>query len=445
MDRRKLIENPYRPGAGQIPPIVSGRLGELRAFKEIILRREFADNVLVTGLRGVGKTVLLEEFRQIAVANDWLWVGNDLSESSSLTEERLALRILTDLASALGEHMRTEGNDPARAGRHSESLVKRLAALHASDASNLTFEALQHVYERAPGLPSDRLKEVLRRVTMMLERARVAGLVLAYDEAQCLADRATADEFPMSMLIETIAQLQKREGLVPCRLVLCGLPQVLDSLVETRTYTERMFRVMSLERLAANDTRFAILKPLEALMPPLYAPMALIEKVVDLTGGYPYLIQFFGRELVNQLLANGGTLAPDDFPSPETYERLDSSLFAARWSRTSDRQREILNLLAQRPSGSSEFSIKELEDLATVDGLAGSAIQSHVAGLVERGLIYRTRHGRYAFTIPMSETMILRRFRKDSQFTSGDSPDHRPPPKQPSVQPEPPRRKRWFR
>ena len=243
----------------------------------------------------------------------------------------------------------------------------------------------------------------------LVNRAKARGIVFAYDEAQCLSDYAERNEFPMSMLIETVAALQKREGVSNCLLVLSGLPQVFEQLTETRTYTERMFHVMTLERLSRQDTTEAIVNPLKTLMPPLNASKALIEKVVDMTGGYPYLIQFFGKELVDQLVENGGMLNIYDFPSAEVLDRLDAGLFAARWNRTTDKQREALRIIASRPASNQlDFSAAEIA------GLAGDSVQnSHASqmlqSLCDKGLLYRTRHGRFAFTVPMSEFMILRR------------------------------------
>src|SRR5262249_25630175 len=161
----------------------------------------------------------------------------------------------------------------------------------------------------------------------------------AYDEAQCLSDHADHNEFPMSMLIETIASLQRKHGVTKYLLVLCGLPQVHEALTESRTYTERMFNVISLERLSREDTHAAFVTPLQQLMPPLSVSDELIDKAVDLTLGYPYLIQFFGKELVDELLLNGGILNAGKFPTPSILDRLDSGLFAARWNKTTDKQR----------------------------------------------------------------------------------------------------------
>ncbi len=151
------------------------------------------------------------------------------------------------------------------------------------------------------------------------------------------------------------------------------------------------------------------------MMPPLTVSKELINKVVDMTGGYPYLIQFFGKELVDQLLANGGILAASDFPSSDSLDRLDAGLFSSRWNKTTEKQREVLKLIAHRDDTSSaDFSAHEISELgADIAGMTNAQISQALQALCERGLIYRTRHGRYAFTVPMSEVMIRRRMRSE--------------------------------
>jgi len=406
MDRRKYIENPYRPGAGHKPPHFAGRNRELSHFKQLLRQNFTTENLLITGLRGMGKTVLVGQLRTLAEREGWVWIGNDLSESASLSEDRMALRILTDVSDGLTRVLT----------HHNESRDGRYAS-HRNDDKDvpLPFEALRNMYEQAPGLPSDKLRHVLSRLGSMVNHAKARGIVFAYDEAQCLHDHAERNEYPMSMLIETIASLQKNEGVAQCLLVLSGLPQVFDALTETRTYTERMFHVINLDRLSRSEAYAAFMTPLSDLMPPLFAHPDLIEKVVDLTGGYPYLIQFFGKELVDHLLQNGGVLDVDQFPSDSVIDRLDSGLFAARWNRTTDKQRDVLKLIASRPNTSSpDFSAQDIASIKESDLTSAQATQV-LQALCERGLIYRTRHGRYAFTVPMSETMILRRFRNQAE------------------------------
>ncbi len=92
------IRNPFRPGAGHMPPYLAGRQHETEEFERLLKQDVILENLVLTGLRGVGKTVLLDTFKPLAIERGWLWVGTDLSESTSITEERIALRLITDLS-----------------------------------------------------------------------------------------------------------------------------------------------------------------------------------------------------------------------------------------------------------------------------------------------------------------------------------------------------------
>ncbi len=438
MDRRTILENPFRPGAGHAPPFLAGRESEQAQFKRLLQQNFATSNVLITGLRGMGKTVLLGSMQELAEKEGWIWVGNDLSESSSLSEERLALRILTDVSQSLARVLANSEGGPAFGGGEDPAHTN----------SPYAFEVLRTMYERSPGLPSDRLRATLVRLGSLVNRAKARGIVFAYDEAQCLSDHAERNEFPMSMLVETIATLQKRDGVSQCLLVLSGLPQVFDALTQTRTYTERMFEVVTLDRLSRQDTLNAIMPPLMGLMPPLNASRALINKVVDFTSGYPYLIQFFGKELVDQLIRYGGVLHEDAFPSPDVLDRLDASLFAARWNKTSDKQRDFLRTIALRPAGGpGDFSAQDIAALsAEAEKPSNAQASQMLQALCDRGLLYRTRHGRYAFTVPMSEAMILRRTQTERDMAASWQAELPPVVAPPAVDlPKEKRRWSWAR
>lgn len=94
-------QNPFRPGAGQRPVYLAGRTKERDKFKQILEQRPILKNLILTGLRGIGKTVLLEELKPIAYEHHWLWANNEISESASMTEENMARRIVADLTSVL--------------------------------------------------------------------------------------------------------------------------------------------------------------------------------------------------------------------------------------------------------------------------------------------------------------------------------------------------------
>ena len=91
--------NPFRPGAGHMPPYLAGRTHEQDRFRELLRQEQgVLENLVLTGLRGVGKTVLMETLKPIARQSGWLWTGADMSESATVTEERLALRLITDIS-----------------------------------------------------------------------------------------------------------------------------------------------------------------------------------------------------------------------------------------------------------------------------------------------------------------------------------------------------------
>lgn len=400
------IENPYRPGAGHQPPFLSGRQYEQDQFRRLIGQRLVTENIVITGLRGVGKTVLLESFRSMALDEEWLWVGNDLSESSGLSEDRLSIRIITDLARALGERRRTR--------------QQLMGFIPPGDSEPPSYETLCAAYLKAPGLPSDKLRAAIDLTNQYLRSAGVKGIILAYDEAQCLGDHADRHQYPLSMLLETCQHLQRHSGSLPFMLVLTGLPTLLDALTESRTYTERMFLVLVLDRLSRADTTAAIREPLVQLAPHLAVPEAAIERVAELSGGYPYLIQFFAKELVDTLVAmpNGGLA---QFPSEDAWRRLDNGLFAARWNRTTDRQRDVLRVLAEIPGDQADFSAQDIVEAAAELGgpqLTNAQTSQLLQGLVERGLVYRTRRGKFAFSLPMSQAMIRRRIHAESRMST---------------------------
>src|SRR5260370_22715389 len=94
----KAIKNPFRPGAGHMPPHLAGREYETKEFQELLEQDTILKNLVLTGLRGLGKTVLLEQFKPMAIQAGWLWAGTDLSESTRISDDNLAIRLLTHLS-----------------------------------------------------------------------------------------------------------------------------------------------------------------------------------------------------------------------------------------------------------------------------------------------------------------------------------------------------------
>ncbi len=389
-----LTENPFRPGAGHKPPYLAGRVSETDEFRRLLKQDVVLENLVLTGLRGLGKTVLLDTFKPLAIEGGWLWAGTDLSESSSITEERLALRILTDVSVVtagitVGEKVKL----PIGFGR--EALKSRVT---------LDYNTLEGLYKVIPGLVADKLKGVLEVVATALAGTPHRGLVFAYDEAQNLADHAEHNEFPLALLLDVFQSVQRRN--MPFLLVLAGLPTIFPKLVEARTYSERMFRVVFLDRLNASESEDAISKPIQDTKCPVHLNVPSIKLIVGLSGGYPYFIQFICREVFDAFL-QGQTKVP----AVEITRKLDSDFFSGRWSRATDRQRELLTVAAQLESASKEFSVQEIAEKSQSllkKSFSPSHISQMLLNLIDAGLIYKNRHGKYSFAVPLLDQFIVR-------------------------------------
>src|SRR2546428_12254495 len=150
----KTITNPFRPGAGHMPPHLAGREYETKEFHQLLEQDTILKNLILTGLRGLGKTVLLEKFKPIAMQLGWLWAGADLSESTSISEEHLATRLLADLSVVTSSFVvRTE--ERPRPG---------FATGTVKVSTTLNYAVLKAFYDATPGLVSDKLKGVLEFV-----------------------------------------------------------------------------------------------------------------------------------------------------------------------------------------------------------------------------------------------------------------------------------------
>jgi hypothetical protein len=275
---------------------------------------------------------------------------------------------------------------------------------------NLDFPTLRNIYDATPGLTSDKLKGVLEAVWPYVQ-AKGKGIIFAYDEAQNLDDQAAKDQFPLSLLLDTFQSLQ-RKG-IRFMLALTGLPTLFPKLVEARTYAERMFHVIFLGPLTEPQTTAAIRVPCQRENCPVYFGDPAIEAVWRITRGYPYFIQYVCREVFDvwvQAVQTG--TEPQAVPISPIMRKLDSDFFAGRWARATDRQRELLGVIAMLPHSDAEFTVQEI-----VEGTANRVLpkpfgNSHVSQmlvvLASAGLIYKNRHGKYSFAVPLLGDFVKR-------------------------------------
>jgi len=395
----RTFANPFRPGAGHSPPYLAGRDHEQQQADQAFDQTTILENIILTGLRGVGKTVLLETFRPLAEAKRWLWVGQDMSESATNTEANLAERLITDL-SLITSTLLVSSERQASIGFESKDVVTHRPVGYAD---------LKGRYDATPGLVSDKLKAVLLFVWRSLGSATISGIVFAYDEAQNLADHKTKDQFPLSVLLDVFQSLQ-RQGL-PYLLILTGLPTLFPKLVEARTYTERMFHVIFLAQLSLEASREAITRPIQNHGWPISFAPETVDTIADMSGGYPYFIQFICKEIFDAWIRQTKAGQPMTIPTLEIEKKLDNDFFAGRWVNATDRQRQLMHVISTLATCDDEFSVQELvvaSKALLAKPFSPSQTNQMLASLSAMGLIFKNRHGKYSFAVPLLSAFIRR-------------------------------------
>lgn len=384
--------NPYRPGVGTRPLYLAGRSLSLRRFGAVLdAAPELPANVRLTGLRGVGKTVLLAEFEEVAEQHDWASAGLELQPAHN-RDDSLVDALLRTL----------------KAARENLSRIERLRSAVGNAARNagtlgiswgdftLTYEAGQ---ERHEGFTHALFQTVETAIGQGYR-----GLVLLLDEAQVLRDenRATG-QHPLSLLISSLATLQKAQ--VPVGLVLCGLPTLTGNLLRARSYTERMFRGEEIGSLEPNEAHDAFVRPLEGTS--ITAAGGLVDAAVEEVDGYPYFVQLWGAELWDAARAAGTenfTIELLDAARPEIYRRLDLDFYEPRVSTLTPAEQDVLLATAECP-----YPPLVVADLNGSVSKTPANINVLLGRLVESGVLYRIRKGEYEYTAPRFRDYLLRR------------------------------------
>jgi hypothetical protein len=396
-----VLLNPYRPGAGHTPPYLAGRDREINKFAKLLDQKIVIQNCILTGLRGVGKTVLLDEFKNVAINRGWLWTSNEISESSLISEERLCYRIMTDL-SMVTSGIVIEKDEKEKTGFTSEKTITK---------AYLNFKNIDFLYKNAAGLESDKLKYILEYAWTYIKATmpQVKGLVFTYDEAQSLSDDPKKQTYALTMFLDVFQSIQRKE--IPFMLLLSGLPTIQTKLVESRTYSERMFTILFLDKLSNEDSKLAITKPIELDEFPIHFDKKSIDTIVKQSGGYPYFIQFLCKEAFDVFLQQKSAGQKLSVPIDSIIRKLDDEFFAGRWGFLTDRQRDLLSVIAHLDHCEDEFTVQEIviESKKTpITAFGNSQVNQMLASLIANGLIFKNRFGKYSFAVPQLNKFILR-------------------------------------
>ena len=384
-----------------MPPYLAGRHQEYEEFGRLLKQTTILENMVLTGLRGVGKTVLLDTLKPRAMQQGWLWAGTDMSESAMVSEETMALRLLADLT-VITSSLTVEYPAPQRVG---------FSVPQEPIQVRLSYDVLVSIFTSTPGLVVDKLKAVLEFAWQHLQSQERRRVIFAYDEAQNLSDNATKEQFPLSVLLDVFQSIQKKG--IPFMLLLTGLPTLFPKLVEARTFAERMFRVVTIGRLSDDESKEAIAVPIKRDRCPVSFSTESVNIICQESAGYPYFIQFICREVFDVFIQQAGTGEPMGVPIDAIQRKLDADFFAGRWARVPDRQRELLWVISNVEHAEEEFTIQELVARAKellIKGFSPSHANQMLVRLADQGLIYKNRLGKYSFAVPLLGSFIRRNY-----------------------------------
>lgn len=383
--------NPFSPGSGVKPPALEGREAEIDAFDLLIARtkqRRPNRSMLMTGLRGVGKTVLLNQFVSQAGHHSWPVVSIEAQPGEggqSLTRKAFA-RALSIAGRKLGV-------------RGSSNLIKDAVGTIASFGLSVAGTGLSVGLQPRPGradsgvLDID-LEELVEDVAIAMAKENKAFIVFI-DELQDLDEE----------LLGALITVQHRAGQksLPFHVIGAGLPNLPGRLSAVRSYAERLFDYRFIGPLVSEAAEAAVVRPMTRYGIEFEA--GAVDVLVRATAGYPYFLQEFGSALWE--IAPQKRITVDDarLAVEVGTQRLDTSFFVARWQRATKGERAYLRAMADDGDAGSSTS--------TIAGRLGKQATSYTptrAKLIEKGLIYAPDQGRVNFTVPAMSAFIQRQY-----------------------------------
>ena len=383
------VRNPYAPGAGQRPPELAGRDRQLRQF-EVTLERVAAGrperSMVLSGLRGVGKTVLLNALRGLAVQRAW---GTGKLEARP--DQSLRLPLAQAVHAAVRE-VAHRHRDPDR--------VDTVAGVVKSFALRTPLPDRKQVRWSAPtDVPAVRGRadsgdlelDLVELFTDVADLARDLGVGIAIfvDEMQ---DVSTAELAALCGACHEISQ----QG-APLIVVGAGLPHLPVALAASKSYAERLFRYVVVDRLPREMSDRALLVP-AGTEDVDYDPDALDELYV-LTDGYPYFVQAYAHVTWDCALGSPIGVADVREAAPEAEAELAVGFFGARYDRATPAERDYMRAMADLAQHHDDGAVTTAE-IAQALGRKPQSLSPARDGLIKKGLVYSSERGTVAFTVP---------------------------------------------
>lgn len=392
------VRNPFAPGAGQRPPELAGRDKEVAAF-EVVLERVARGrperSLVLTGLRGVGKTVLLGELRSMAVKRGW---GAGKVEARPDADLRRPLsaalhRAIRDLA------VRHRAPDRVEAIL---GILKAFALRAAPDGAKLRDRWQPGIDVPAASGRADSGDIEIDLVELFTDVAELAqdvgtGVALLIDEMQ---DLKPDDISALCAACHELSQLG-----APLVVVGAGLPHLPAVLSASKSYSERLFRYVRIDRLSREDADRAVLAPVEREDAGITDEA--LDALFDASGGYPYFIQAYGKAAWDAAPADPISALDVSVAAPEADAELAVGFFGSRYERATPAEREYLRSMAELTDG-KDAGVNTAQ-VADHLGRKPSSLSPARDSLIKKGLVYSAERGQIAFTVPHFGRFLLGR------------------------------------
>jgi hypothetical protein len=384
------IKNPFSPGAGSPPPELVGRGGILEQARVLLGRvreKRPEKSILLTGLRGVGKTVLLNEIDRMAQAQGYRTILIEAHEN-----KRLATLLAPHLRRLLFDLDRLAGvGDKVRRGIGVlKSFVSAIKVSYGEAELGLDIEP-----EKGSADSGDLEVDLPNLFAAVAEAAQERGTAVAVliDEIQYFASSE------LSALIMAMHRMQQRQ--LPLVLIGAGLPILPGLIGESKSYAERLFSFPDLGPLSEADSAKALRDPVKAAGA-AFEEVAL-DEIYRLTKGYPYFIQEWGYQAWNHAVTSPIGLRIIQEATILVRNRLDQNFFRVRFDRLTPREKDYLRAMAHLGAGPYRTS-----DIATALGEKITTFGPVRASLIKKGMIYSPAHGDMAFTVPLFDEFMSR-------------------------------------
>jgi AAA ATPase domain len=387
------VRNPYAPGAGQRPPELAGRGRELDAFDvvlERVARGRPERSLVLTGLRGVGKTVLLNTLRSAAIGRLW---------GSGKIEARPDQSLRRPVAAALHMAIRELAPHHRSPDRVDDVLaVLKAFALRANDSSAKLRDRWSPGIDVPPARGRADSGDIeIDLVELFTDAASLAtdvgtGIALFIDEMQ---DLGPADVSALCAACHELSQLG-----APLIVVGAGLPHLPAVLSAAKSYSERLFRYQRIDRLDRIAADLALCAP-AAREEVEYEPKAL-DLLYEKSGGYPYFVQAYGKATWDHAPQSPVTESDVRVAAPEAEAELAVGFFGSRFERATPAEREYMRAMAAlsgEPDNDMDAAVLT-SDIAAALARKPASLSPARDALIKKGLIYSGERGTVAFTVP---------------------------------------------